>query len=56
MTVDIEHFIKVQILAYSQHNEKDDGYKVVSDFLFENYDIKKNLESHAKNTGYSSSL
>lgn len=56
MTVDIEHFIKVRILTHSQQNEKDDGYKVVSDFLFENEDIKQNLESHAKNTGYSSSL
>lgn len=56
MTIDIEHLVKVQILAHSQQNEKDDGYKIVSEFLFENEDIKQNLESHSKNAGYSSSL
>lgn len=56
MTIDIEHFIKVQLLAESQRNVKDDGYKVVADFLDENADIKLNIESHSNNTGYSSSL
>lgn len=56
MTVDIEHFIKVQILAESQKNSNDDGYKVVADFLDKNDDIKQNIESHSNNTGYSSAL
>lgn len=56
MTVDIEHFIKVQLLSYSQQNDNDDGYKVVADFLAENTDIKATLEAHSNNTGYSSAL
>ncbi len=56
MTVDIEHFIKVQLLAASQQNESDDGYKVVSDFLEENKDIKDNLKEHSDNSGYSARL
>lgn len=56
MTVDIEHFIKVQLLAASQQNEADDGYKVVLDFLEENKDIKDNLKEHSNNSGYSAQL
>ncbi len=56
MTVDVEHFIKVKLLSHSQQNAKDDGYKIVEDFLLQNDDIKKKLELHSKNTGYTSSL
>lgn len=56
MTVDIEHFIKVQLLAESQKNPNDDGYKVVADFLTDNDDIKQGIEAHSNNTGYSSAL
>ena len=36
MSVDIERFVKVQIMAECQRNDSDDGYTVVHDFLARN--------------------
>lgn len=55
ITVDIEHLLKVQLLSFSQKDDKDDGYKVVEDFLEKNSDIKDNLNKHST-SGYNSAL
>lgn len=51
ITIDIEHYLKVQILSESQKNDKDDGYKIVEDFLYLNTDIQNKITSQSKN-GY----
>ncbi len=56
MTVDIEHLLKVQLLAESQKNEQDDGYEIVSDFLRDNPDIFNSIQNYSTQEGYSSSL
>lgn len=55
ITVDIEHLLKVQLLSFSQKNDKDDGYKVVEDFLLANPEIKDTLNKHSTNS-YNSAL
>lgn len=54
-TVDIEHLLKVQLLSNSQRNDKDDGYKIVEDFLVENPEIKDKLSQHSASS-YNSAL
>ena len=56
MTIDIEHYLKVQILSESQKNERDDGYKIVEDFLSFNNDIKNKIITYSKQQGYHADL
>lgn len=52
MTLDIEHYIKVDLLRNIETNESEDGYKIVQDYIKQNnidgynkivQDIKKNI-------------
>lgn len=56
MTVDVEHFVKVQIMAECQKNEYDDGYKVVSEFLNKNGPINDDFQKRALSKSYNSAL
>ena len=48
MCLDIEHFLKVQLIQDSTINSVDDGYTFVEDFLLLNYDIKSKLTEKGK--------
>lgn len=50
MTLDIEHFLKTQLLRDAGENKEVDGYSIVED-LFENHPfIKENIERNGKNS------
>lgn len=48
MCIDIEHAMKVQLGKLISDDEKEDGYKIVKEFLNNNDSIVKNLESKIK--------
>ena len=54
-SLDIEHFLKKQIVDSVTNDDSDDGYKIVNDFLSNNGKASKNLCSHAKSP-YSAEL
>lgn len=50
MTLDIEHFLKVQLLRDFQENDAEDGYNIVDEFLQEYNYIEKNIDLKGKNS------
>ena len=53
MTIDLEHFLKVQLVNTCQNNDEDDGYKVVQAFFTDNPHIKEYVGKSKKLTEYS---
>jgi len=45
LTLDLEHFLKSQLLRDIADNNEEDGYKLVADFLEENSYVNKNIEN-----------
>ena len=43
MTLDIEHFLKTQLMKDFQANDREDGYSIVEDFYTSNPNIKRNI-------------
>ncbi|RXM74055.1 Abi family protein [Clostridium tetani] len=50
MTLDIEHFLKVQLLRDFQDNDTEDGYSIIDEFLREYDYIEKNIDLKGKNS------
>jgi len=53
MTLDIEHFLKTQLLRDFQYNPDEDGYSIVRDFLNQYPYILKNIDHKSKNSASS---
>lgn len=49
-TLDIEHFLKVQLLRHVGSNHKEDGYQIVSRFLSSHPDIVDDIERKKNNS------
>lgn len=49
MAVDVEHFLKVQLLTDATDNSDCDGYEIVSNFLAENRDVQKSIARMCSN-------
>ena len=50
MTLDIEHFLKVQLLRDFQDNDDEDGYSIIDDFFNKYSRIKDNIDFKGKNS------
>lgn len=55
MSIDIEHTLKVKLIAEIEQNEKEDGYQIVELFLNKNPDVLKNI-GYKMNSRYVGSL
>ena len=53
MTIDLEHYLKVNLINDCQNNTADDGYKVVSTFLDSHTAINEAITAGARLAGYS---
>lgn len=53
MTIDLEHYLKVNLVNECQSNSKDDGYEVVQRFLDSHVKIREGITAGAKLAGYS---
>lgn len=53
MTLDIEHYVKVNLLTHMESNSEEDGYKAVAEFIKKNDDGDKNtvVSDIVKNSG-----
>lgn len=50
MTLDIEHFLKTQLLRDFQDNTYEDGYSIVEEFLTKHPGIKKSIKTRGLNS------
>lgn len=50
MTLDIEHFLKTQLLRDFQYNADEDGYSIVDDFLNKYPDVEKSIHVRGFNS------
>jgi len=50
MSLDIEHYLKVQLLRDFMNNSEENGYNIVNDFLYENEYVKDNIIKKGKNS------
>lgn len=50
ITLDIEHFLKTQLLRDCSENDNEDGYDLVKNFLVKYPYIKKNINDKSKNS------
>lgn len=55
MCIDVEHAIQVHLLQELEHNDEEDGYQIVADFLQENPHIQENI-LRARNGVYTKKL
>lgn len=49
-TLDIEHFLKVQLLRHLERNNKEDGYSIVQKYLNAYSNIKSEIENRKTNS------
>jgi abortive infection bacteriophage resistance protein len=50
MTLDVEHFLKTQLLRDAGQNEKIDGYSIVEELFIKYPYIKDNIDRHGRNS------
>lgn len=55
MTIDLEHYLKVNLVNDCQNNPADDGYEVVEKFLESHLKLKEEIAKVNKNTCYGES-
>ena len=55
ITLDIEHTLKTKLLRDCTNNHREDGYKIVRDFLCSHSDVRQRIESK-KSKSYTSDL
>lgn len=53
ITLDIEHFLKTQLIRDFSENDKEDGYELVKDFFDKYPYIEKNINDKSKNSACS---
>ena len=49
-TLDIEHFLKVQLIRDVSSNPVEDGYQIVEKFFSENSSVKNSISEKSKNS------